>query len=135
MTSKILVVEDDDDLRNGIALRLRASGYAVELATDVLRALAAIRSVHPDLVLLDIGLPGPDGFELIELLAHLKMREIPVVVLTGRDPSTAEPVARGYEVAAFLTKPADNQELLRVIEGALQGLPDSAGAAVAPVGR
>ena len=64
--SKILVVEDDDDLRQGLTLRLKASGYDVVLACDGLAAVSVARTERPDLILLDIGLPGGNGLTVLQ---------------------------------------------------------------------
>jgi two-component system, OmpR family, KDP operon response regulator KdpE len=126
--SKILVVEDDDDLRQGLALRLRASGYDVVLAADGLAAVSVARREQPDVVLLDIGLPGGNGLTVLRRYADCtELMFIPVVVLTGRDPMAVEGAVRQFGVAGFLTKPADNGELLRVVERARRGEPDGAG--------
>jgi DNA-binding response OmpR family regulator len=123
--SKILIVEDDDDLRQGLARRLTASGYDVVLAADGLAAVSAARTERPDLVLLDIGLPGGNGLTVLHRYSDsAALMFTPVVVLTGRDPMAIEGAVRKYGVAAFLTKPADNDELLRVIERALRGEHD-----------
>jgi DNA-binding response OmpR family regulator len=125
--SKILVVEDDDDLRQGLARRLTASGYDVVLAADGLTAVSAARTERPDLVLLDIGLPGGSGLTVLHRYSDsAALMFTPVVVLTGRDPIAIETDVRKYGVAGFLTKPADNDELLRVIERALRGERDPA---------
>jgi two-component system KDP operon response regulator KdpE len=125
--TKILVVEDDDDLRQGLALRLTASGYDVVLAADGLSAVSAARTERPDLVLLDIGLPGGSGLTVLQRYSDAAaLMFTPVVVLTGRDPMAIEADVRKYGVAGFLTKPAENDELLRVIERALSGEPDPA---------
>ena len=126
MTShKILLVEDDDDLRQGLARRLTAAGYDVLTAADGLAAVSTARTERPDLVLLDIGLPGGNGLTVLQRYSDTaSLMFTPVVVLTGRDPIAIEPDVRKYGVAGFLTKPADNDELLRVIERALRGERD-----------
>jgi DNA-binding response OmpR family regulator len=123
--SKILVVEDDDDLRKGLARRLTASGYDVVVAADGLTAVSDAKTERPDLVLLDIGLPGGSGLSVLRRYSDsASLIFTPVVVLTGRDPTAIEGDVRKYGVAGFLTKPADNDELLRVIARALRGEPD-----------
>ncbi len=130
--SKILIVEDDDDLRKGLALRLKASGYDVVLASDGLAAVSVARTEQPDLVLLDIGLPGGNGLTVLRRYSDCAaLMFIPVVVLTGRDPMAVEGAVREFGVAGFLTKPADNAELLRVVERALRGEPDLAASTAA----
>jgi DNA-binding response OmpR family regulator len=122
---KVLIVEDDDDLRRGLMLRLRASGYEVVVAQDGVGAVSVARVERPDVVLLDLGLPGGDGFTVMARFANLPtLAGVPVVVLTGRDPRTTEPVVRQYNVAGYLRKPADNRELGDTIARALRGEPD-----------
>jgi DNA-binding response OmpR family regulator len=124
---KILIVEDDDDLRRGLALRIKASGFDVVLAADGLSAVSTARTERPDLVLLDIGLPGGTGLSVLERYSNCAaLIFTPVIVLTGRDPLTIESEVRKYGVAGFLTKPADNDELLAAIGRALGGQPDPA---------
>jgi DNA-binding response OmpR family regulator len=124
---KVLIVEDDDDLRRGLTLRLRATGYEIVEAQDGVGAISVARNERPDVVLLDIGLPGGDGFSVMTRFANLPtLAGIPVVVLTGRDPRTTEPVVRQYNVAGYLRKPADNRELADTIARALRGEPDPA---------
>jgi DNA-binding response OmpR family regulator len=124
---KVLIVEDDDDLRRGLTLRLRATGYEVVVAQDGVGAISVARNERPDVVLLDIGLPGGDGFSVMTRFANLPMLAgTPVVVLTGRDPRTTSPAVRQYNVAGYLRKPADNRELADTIARALRGEPDPA---------
>jgi len=130
---KVLIVEDDDDLRHGMTRRLQASGYAVVNAEDGVGAISVARNERPDVVLLDLGLPAGDGITVLERYAALpELSAIPVVVLTGRDPRTAEPATRKFDVAAFLQKPVDNKELLEAIEHALGGETTPPDAADAP---
>jgi DNA-binding response OmpR family regulator len=122
--TKVLIVEDDDDLRNGLTLRLRATGYEIVHAQDGLGAVSVARQERPDLVLLDLGLPAGDGFSVLERFANLPvLAAIPVVVLSGRDPGTTEAALRKCNVAAYLRKPADNRDLCDAISRALRGEP------------
>ena len=124
MTSnaKILIVEDDDDLRRGLTLRIRTLGYDVVVAQDGVGAVSVARQEHPDLVLLDIGLPAGNGIAVLERYANLPaLCAIPVVVLTGRDPRTTEPLLRKFDIAGFLRKPAENEVLAETIARALRG--------------
>ena len=134
--AKVLIVEDDDDLRRGLTWRLHASGYEIVQATDGVAAISVARHERPDVVLLDLGLPAGDGLVVLERYANLPdLSTIPVVVLTGRDPRIAEPATRKFHVAAFLQKPADNKDLVEAIERALRGettLPDAPDAPDAP---
>jgi len=120
--AKILVVEDDDDLRRGLTLRVRTLGYDVVVAQDGVGAVSAARQEHPDLVLLDIGLPAGNGIAVLERYSNLPaLHAIPVVVLTGRDPRTTEPLLRKFHIAGFLRKPAENEVLAETIARALRG--------------
>ena len=134
--AKVLIVEDDDDLRRGLTWRLHASGYEIVQATDGVAAISVARHERPDVVLLDLGLPAGSGLIVLERYANLPdLSTIPVVVLTGRDPRIAEPATRKFHVAAFLQKPADNKDLVEAIERALRGettLPDAPDAPDAP---
>ena len=119
--AKVLIVEDDDNLRRGLTWRLHASGYEIVQATDGVAAISVARHERPDVVLLDLGLPAGDGLVVLERYANLPdLSTIPVVVLTGRDPRIAEPATRKFHVAAFLQKPADNKDLVEAIERALR---------------
>jgi len=120
MTRKVLIVEDDNDLRRGLGLRIKALGYDVAEAFDGYSAVAVARDTLPDVVLLDIGLPGGDGISVLERYAQMmQLKSIPVVVLTGRDPFVTEPLVRRYNVSAFLRKPADNDDLARALAEAV----------------
>jgi DNA-binding response OmpR family regulator len=120
MPKTILIVEDDGELRRGLTIRLKAAGYGVIDAEDGYSAVATTRKQRPDLVLLDLGLPCGDGISVLERYqALLPLCTIPVIVLSGRDPTVAEPAARRYGIADFLRKPVDNDVLLKSIRSAL----------------
>ncbi|MDP9160114.1 MAG: response regulator transcription factor [Acidobacteriota bacterium] len=117
---KILIVDDDPDLRRGLNLRLRANHYDTAYATDGFSAIAMAQKEQPDLIILDLGLPAGDGFVTLERLqesAHLSV--IPVIVLTARDPEYNRERALKAGATAFFQKPADNAQLLGTIRSVL----------------
>jgi DNA-binding response OmpR family regulator len=118
--TKILIVDDDPDLRKGLNLRLRANNYDTSYATDGFSAISMAQKERPDLIILDIGLPAGDGFVVLERLQeNAALSCIPVIVLTARDPeSTREKIMRSG-ATAFFQKPADNSELLNAIRAVL----------------
>ena len=118
--AKILIVDDDPDLRQALRLRLRANHYETVNAVDGYSAIAQAYKERPNLIILDLGLPAGDGFIVLERLQQDdKLSTIPVIVLTARDPQTSERRALRAGASAFFQKPADNAELLDVIRATL----------------
>ena len=104
---KILIVDDDPDLRQALRVRLRASHYETVNAADGYSAIAQAYKERPDLIILDLGLPAGDGFVVLDRLQRDdKLSTIPVVVLTAQDPQSSEGRALGLGAAAFFQKPA-----------------------------
>jgi DNA-binding response OmpR family regulator len=117
---KILIVDDDPDLRHALRVRLRANRYETVSAGDGYSAIAQAYKEHPNLIILDLGLPAGDGFLVLDRLQKDdKLSTIPVIVLTARDPQSSEKLALDSGAAAFFQKPADNAELLNVIRTTL----------------
>jgi two-component system KDP operon response regulator KdpE len=112
---KILIVDDDADLRLALTTRLRAHHYQTVQASDGYSASAVAQREQPNLILLDLGLPAMDGFGVLEQLRNSDTAHIPVIVLTGRDPQLNEQKAFLAGARAYLQKPVDNDELLAVI--------------------
>jgi DNA-binding response OmpR family regulator len=120
MSAKILIVDDDPDLRQALRLRLRANEFETVQACDGYSAIAAAYKERPDLVILDLGLPAGDGFVVLDRLQKDdKLSTIPVIVLTARDPAGNERRALESGAVAFFQKPADNLELLQLIRATL----------------
>ena len=115
----ILVVEDDRSLREGLAMNFRLRGYRVLTASDGDEGLRAAFDERPDLIVLDLMLPGADG---LEILSELRGREVavPVLILSARD--RLQDKVRGLEIGAddYLTKPFQLPELLARVEAMLR---------------
>ena len=107
----ILVVDDDAPIRRMLDRTLSAEGYAVETAADGGEALAAVERSTPDLIVLDVGMPGVDGLSISRRL-RVKGLSVPVLLLTARD-SVPDRVA-GLDAGAddYLVKPFATEELL-----------------------
>lgn len=117
---KILIVDDDPDLRRGLNLRLRANHYDTAYATDGFSAIAMAQKERPDLIILDIGLPAGDGFVVLERLQQVAaLATVPVIVLTARDPQFTRERILKAGATAFFQKPADNSDLLNAVRTAL----------------
>ncbi len=118
--AKIMVVDDDPDLRQALSLRLRANHFDTINVCDGYSAIAMAQKEHPQLIILDLGLPAGDGFAVLKnLQEYPALAGIPVIVLTARDPEANERRTLEAGAVAFLQKPADNEELLGVIRACL----------------
>jgi DNA-binding response OmpR family regulator len=119
--AKIMVVDDDPDIRQALSLRLRANNYEIVNVCDGYSAIAMAQKERPHLIILDLGLPAGDGFAVLKnLQQYPALSMIPVIVLTARDPEGNEKRTLESGAVAFFQKPADNQELLGVIRACLQ---------------
>ena|ERR1700734_1515059 len=118
---KILIIDDDNDMRRGLHIRLRSHGYETVFANDGFSAVATALKESPDLVLLDLGLPAGDGFVVMERLQkNTKLSCIPIIVLTAREARGNKEKAFAAGCCAFFQKPAENEELIGAIQKALQ---------------
>jgi DNA-binding response OmpR family regulator len=110
---KILIVDDDRDLCLGLHIRLKAYYYDTCIAHDAPTAISTALSEMPDLILLDIGLPGDDGYSVLQRMSAFPLLfGIPVIVMSGRDRFTHESMSLGSGASRFLPKPIDNLRLL-----------------------
>jgi DNA-binding response OmpR family regulator len=118
----VLLVDDDEDLLVTLAVPLRRQGFDVAVATDAVTAVSSAVRRPPDLVIMDIGLPGGDGTMVMQHLHALpKLAGVPVIVLSGRDPERHREAALAAGAAAYLQKPVAPDELLAAIVEALVG--------------
>ncbi|WP_188316882.1 response regulator transcription factor [Solihabitans fulvus] len=123
---RVLVVEDDRTIAESVAARLRAEGFVVELAHDGPAAVVAAIDHAPDLVVLDVMLPGFDGLEVCRRIqAH---RQVPVLMLTARDDETDVLVGLAVGADDYLTKPFSIRELAARVHALLRRVSRAADA-------
>ncbi len=116
--TRVLVVEDEPDIAAQIAHRLTAEGWDVEVAGDGFGGVAAARTYQPDVVVLDVMLPGIDGLEVCRRIQA--EREVPVLMLTARDDETDILVGLGVGADDYMTKPFSMRELLARLKALLR---------------
>ena len=126
MSARILVVEDDPALTVLLYDNLEYEGYVVETATDAQEAIAKARANPPDLVLLDLMLPGGDGFEVCRTVAAM-LPKASIVILTSRQEQVDK--IKGLDLGAddYVTKPCGVEELLARIRAVLRRTKPSVG--------
>jgi len=115
----ILVVDDEQDMAKALKARLKVNGYHVVLASDSVQALTIANQENPDLILLDIMIPGGGGFVVAERLKQsAATHHIPIIFLTGI-PGGEE---RAYRLgaSAYVMKPYQPEELLETIHNAME---------------
>ena len=119
---RVLVVDDDDDIRLLLEQLLQGAGYAVETAQDGRAALRVFHTNPCDLVILDLSMPELDGFETLERIRDLS--DVPVILLTARSGEIDK--VRGFRAGAddYVVKPFGRQELLARIEALLRRAPE-----------
>ena len=117
--TRILIVEDNEDLAFGLRRTLEDEGYAVEVASDGLRGSQRARDEKPDLIILDLMLPGMDGYRTLESIRGAGL-QMPVIILTARGEEADK--VHGFRVGAddYVTKPFGLSELLARVSAQLR---------------
>ena len=113
---KILLVDDEPNILLALEFLMNQQGYAIEKATSGEEALEVIASFHPDLVILDVMMPGIDGFEVaMKIRKSSRYNNIRIIFLTTK--GTAEDKLKGYGSGGevYVTKPFDNYELVNTV--------------------
>ncbi|MBN1821149.1 MAG: response regulator transcription factor [Prolixibacteraceae bacterium] len=116
---KILLAEDDVDLGNVLAQYLNLSGFEVNLATDGNEALAKFKSNRPDICVLDVMMPGPDGFEVARQISKTGL-DIPFIFLTAKNQKKDKITGLKLGADDYITKPFEVEELLLRIKNILK---------------
>jgi two-component system response regulator MtrA len=117
--TKVLVVEDNANLAFGLTRSLESEGYEVEAAEDGVRGFELARSTNPDLVVLDLMLPGMDGYTILKKL-RAEGKDVPVLILTARGEEADK--VFGFRLGAddYVTKPFSLSELLARVQAILR---------------
>ena len=116
--TRILVVDDEPQIRKALSVNLRARGYDVDATASGEEALSLAAANHPDLVLLDIGLPGIDGIEVVEGLRG--WTRVPIIMLSVRDAEDDKVRALDAGADDYVTKPFGMNEVLARMRAALR---------------
>jgi DNA-binding response OmpR family regulator len=120
MAPKVLLVDDEKSILMMLEVNFRAAGFDVVTATSGAGALEMAVTARPDAVVLDLGLPDVDGWEVVKHLRELDgVASTPIVVLSGTDRNDA--LVRGYAstVEAYVTKPVEPDELVQIVRRVL----------------
>jgi DNA-binding response OmpR family regulator len=121
----VLIVDDDDSVRELLDFVVRKEGFKIEKAADGEEALSKAKALHPDLILLDLMLPKYGGFEILRELQSDDTVDIPIVIITGRytDRSTSEMIKQEPNVKDFVEKPVKPQVLCAILHTLLKTRP------------
>ena len=122
MAGTILIIEDEPDIAEAVAERLRSEGFSTEVCGDGLTGVERCRAVRPDLVVLDVMLPELDGIEVCRRIQQ--DGRTPVVMLTARDDETDLLVGLGVGADDYVTKPFSMRELVARIQAVLRRVED-----------
>jgi DNA-binding response OmpR family regulator len=116
MVGRILIIDDEPELVKAVEVRLKASGYEVEVAYDGKAGIDKAKGVKPDLILLDFVMPMMDGYEVArELMADLEIKQIPIIVLTASQQRDLKTKFRELGINAFIMKPFETSDLLDMV--------------------
>ena len=116
MRKKILIVEDDTDLLEMLRLSFKGAGFSIATATNGIEALKKVRSLQPDLIVLDLVLPELDGFAVCEILRKDRaMASIPIIMLTGLSSEFTRFAGMESGATDYVTKPVMPSELVSKI--------------------
>lgn len=122
MGKHVVLVEDETNIAEAIRFLLGREGWRVEVLANGDSAVEVIRNAMPDLVMLDVMLPGKSGFEILhEMRADPSMAALPVLMLTARGQGRDREMAERAGVSRFMTKPFSNSEVLEAVRELTEG--------------
>lgn len=120
MGKRVLLVEDELNIMEAIRFLLSREGWQVDTHENGADAAEVVRDLKPDLVILDVMLPGKSGFDILEdLRGHSDTANLPVLMLTARGQSRDREMAEKAGVSRFMTKPFSNTEVLTAVRDLL----------------
>ena len=123
MGNKILVVDDDPEISSLVQYTLESLGHQSKVCDNVREVMDILRSYQPDLLVLDVMLPGIDGYSLATQISEdEQLGKMPIIVLSALEPSRTM-FQRFSQVAAFLTKPFNTDDLMEAVKNGLAKKP------------
>lgn len=117
----LLIIEDDETMRSALKRIFEMDGFVVRMAADGTELSTVLEDTSPDLILLDIGLPWLNGFELAQLLKeHKELRKIPLVFVSGK--TSEEDIKKAFEIGAddFVKKPFEIEKIKKTVHALLK---------------
>lgn len=117
----VLLIEDDDTIRAGLKRVFESEGYRVRDVADGTQLVNVLDDERPDLIILDVGLPWINGYELAEMMkSHEDLKDIPLVFLTARN--STEDIQQGFKIGAddYITKPFEIEQVKKVVSALMQ---------------
>lgn len=122
MGKRVLVIEDEPNIIEALSFILSRDGWTVHTHSDGVNANERIRATPPDLVILDVMLPGKSGFDILRhLRADPEMQALPVLMLTARGQTRDRELAEKLGVNRFITKPFSNAEVIENVRALVTG--------------
>ncbi len=122
MSKTVLVIEDEPNIIEAIGFILSRDGWRVATHSNGVDAVEAVRDRAPDLVILDVMLPGRSGYDILkDLRADAGTADLPVLLLTARGQSKDREMAESFGASRFMTKPFSNAEVLEAVRELAQG--------------
>lgn len=116
MGKRVLVIEDEPNIVEAISFILSRDGWQVESRGDGVGALAAVSAIQPDLLILDVMLPGRSGYDILRALrADPATQELPVLMLTAKGQKQDREMAERHGASRFMVKPFSNAEVLEAV--------------------
>ncbi|MTI09757.1 response regulator transcription factor [Curvivirga aplysinae] len=120
MTHSVLIVEDDDSIVEALNFLMETAGFDVRIAREGPRAIELVKEAVPDVMILDVMLPGCDGFEVARnIRSHQLTKHIPILMLTAKNRPIDQEKAHEIGVTAFMTKPFSTREVVEKVKGML----------------
>lgn len=116
MSKSVLLVEDEPNIIEAISFLLERDGWTVRIHQQGIDAVDAIKRVDPDVLVLDVMLPGRSGFDILkELRSSAGLTDLPILMLTARGQTKDRELAESYGVSHYMTKPFSNDEMLSTV--------------------
>lgn len=120
-SKKISIVDDDKDFLKALTIVLEDKGYSIVAATDGAQALELARTESPNLILLDIMLPGMNGFKVCRFLKFDEnYKDIPIIIISAKADQEDKRLGKQMGAELYITKPFENEELLQTIKQLIQ---------------